>query len=34
MEKLANHYLQNVIKHECWDAMGVKGRAVKVTSPF
>ncbi|KFO84226.1 WD repeat-containing protein 96, partial [Buceros rhinoceros silvestris] len=29
MENLANHYLQNVIKHECWDAMGVKGRTVK-----
>ncbi|XP_010158865.1 PREDICTED: WD repeat-containing protein 96 [Eurypyga helias] len=29
MENLANRYLQNVIKHECWDAMCVKGRAVK-----
>ncbi|KAM6092199.1 cilia- and flagella-associated protein 43 isoform 2-T3 [Theristicus caerulescens] len=29
MENLANCYLQDVIKHECWDAMCVKGRAVK-----
>ncbi|XP_009879924.1 PREDICTED: WD repeat-containing protein 96 [Charadrius vociferus] len=29
MENLANCYLQDVIKHECWDAMSVKGRAVK-----
>ncbi|XP_071605436.1 cilia- and flagella-associated protein 43 isoform X1 [Heliangelus exortis] len=29
MKNLANYYLQNVIKHECWDAMYVKGRAVK-----
>ncbi|XP_009276352.1 PREDICTED: cilia- and flagella-associated protein 43 [Aptenodytes forsteri] len=29
MENLANRYLQDVIKHECWDAMCVKGRAVK-----
>ncbi|XP_009572136.1 PREDICTED: WD repeat-containing protein 96, partial [Fulmarus glacialis] len=28
-ENLANRYLQDVIKHECWDAMCVKGRAVK-----
>ncbi|XP_068253553.1 cilia- and flagella-associated protein 43 [Nyctibius grandis] len=29
MENLANRYLQDVIKRECWDAMCVKGRAVK-----
>ncbi|KFV48123.1 WD repeat-containing protein 96, partial [Gavia stellata] len=29
MENLANRYLQDVIKHECWDAMCVKGQAVK-----
>ncbi|NXI67699.1 CFA43 protein, partial [Anseranas semipalmata] len=29
MEILANCYLQNVIKHECWDSMSVKGCAVK-----
>ncbi|KAM8806103.1 cilia- and flagella-associated protein 43 [Eudromia elegans] len=29
MENLANCYLQDVIKHECWDSMCVKGRAVK-----
>nr|XP_013029968.2 cilia- and flagella-associated protein 43 isoform X2 [Anser cygnoides] len=29
METLANSYLQNVIKHECWDSMSVKGRTVK-----
>ncbi|NXN32215.1 CFA43 protein, partial [Nycticryphes semicollaris] len=29
MENLANRYLQDVIKHECWDAMSVKGRAIK-----
>ncbi|XP_067995516.1 cilia- and flagella-associated protein 43 isoform X1 [Melanerpes formicivorus] len=29
METLANHYLQDVIKQECWDAMCVKGRVVK-----
>ncbi|KAM6416094.1 cilia- and flagella-associated protein 43 [Rhynochetos jubatus] len=29
MENLANCYLQDVIKHECWDAVCVKGRAVK-----
>ncbi|XP_069737532.1 LOW QUALITY PROTEIN: cilia- and flagella-associated protein 43-like [Phaenicophaeus curvirostris] len=29
MENLANCYLQSVIKHECWDPMCVKGRAVK-----
>uniref|UniRef100_A0A8C8AIJ6 Cilia- and flagella-associated protein 43 n=1 Tax=Otus sunia TaxID=257818 RepID=A0A8C8AIJ6_9STRI len=29
MENLANRYLQDVIKCECWDAMCVKGRAVK-----
>ncbi|XP_064923169.1 cilia- and flagella-associated protein 43 isoform X1 [Columba livia] len=29
MENLANRYLQDVIKQECWDAMCVKGRAVK-----
>ncbi|XP_035185713.1 cilia- and flagella-associated protein 43 isoform X2 [Oxyura jamaicensis] len=29
METLANCYLQNVIKHECWDSMSVKGRTVK-----
>ncbi|KFW70219.1 WD repeat-containing protein 96, partial [Pygoscelis adeliae] len=29
MENLANRYLQDVIKHGCWDAMCVKGRAVK-----
>ncbi|KFQ69352.1 WD repeat-containing protein 96, partial [Phaethon lepturus] len=28
-ENLVNCYLQDVIKHECWDAMCVKGRAVK-----
>ncbi|OXB82375.1 UNVERIFIED_CONTAM: hypothetical protein H355_009300 [Colinus virginianus] len=32
MEILANCYLQDVIKHECWDSMCVKGRAVKVQS--
>lgn len=32
MENLANRYVQDVIKRECWDAMYVKGRAVKVTS--
>uniref|UniRef100_A0A8C3PJR8 Cilia- and flagella-associated protein 43 n=1 Tax=Calidris pygmaea TaxID=425635 RepID=A0A8C3PJR8_9CHAR len=34
MENLANRYLQDVIKRECWDAMCVKGRAIKVTSAF
>lgn len=34
MENLANRYLQDVIKQECWDAMCVKGRVVKVTSAF
>ncbi|KAM6066889.1 cilia- and flagella-associated protein 43 [Chlamydotis macqueenii] len=29
MENLANRYLQDVIKYECWDAMCVKGRAVQ-----
>ncbi|XP_072196068.1 cilia- and flagella-associated protein 43 [Excalfactoria chinensis] len=29
MEILANCYLQDVIRHECWDSMCVKGRAVK-----
>ncbi|XP_056208362.1 cilia- and flagella-associated protein 43 isoform X1 [Falco biarmicus] len=29
MENLANRYLQDVIKHECWDAMCVKECAVK-----
>ncbi|NXJ12495.1 CFA43 protein, partial [Odontophorus gujanensis] len=29
MEILANCYLQDVIKHECWDSMYVKGRTVK-----
>ncbi|KFP76190.1 WD repeat-containing protein 96, partial [Apaloderma vittatum] len=29
MEILANCYLQDVIKHECWDSMCVKGRAIK-----
>ncbi|XP_021254283.1 cilia- and flagella-associated protein 43 isoform X2 [Numida meleagris] len=29
MEILANCYLQDVIKRECWDSMCVKGRAVK-----
>ncbi|NWX82783.1 CFA43 protein, partial [Nothoprocta pentlandii] len=29
MENLANCYLQDVIKRECWDSMSVKGRAVK-----
>ncbi|XP_064320171.1 cilia- and flagella-associated protein 43 [Phalacrocorax carbo] len=29
MENLANRYLQDVIKRECWDAMCVKGRTVK-----
>nr|XP_009940629.1 PREDICTED: WD repeat-containing protein 96 [Opisthocomus hoazin] len=29
MENLANRYLRDVIKHECWDAMCVKGRAIK-----
>uniref|UniRef100_G1NDS8 Cilia- and flagella-associated protein 43 n=1 Tax=Meleagris gallopavo TaxID=9103 RepID=G1NDS8_MELGA len=29
MEILANCYLQDIIKHECWDSMCVKGRAVK-----
>ncbi|XP_010078588.1 PREDICTED: WD repeat-containing protein 96, partial [Pterocles gutturalis] len=29
MENLANRYLQDVIKNECWNAMCVKGRAVK-----
>ncbi|XP_010022713.1 PREDICTED: WD repeat-containing protein 96, partial [Nestor notabilis] len=29
MENLANCYVQDVIKRECWDAMCVKGRAVK-----
>ncbi|XP_068544544.1 cilia- and flagella-associated protein 43 isoform X2 [Anas acuta] len=29
METLANCYLQNVIRHECWDSMSVKGRTVK-----
>ncbi|XP_054687133.1 cilia- and flagella-associated protein 43 isoform X1 [Grus americana] len=29
MENLVNCYLQDVIKRECWDAMCVKGRAVK-----
>lgn len=34
MEILANCYLQDVIKHECWDSMCVKGQAIKVTSGF
>ncbi|NWI16625.1 CFA43 protein, partial [Crypturellus soui] len=29
MENLANCYLQDVIRRECWDSMCVKGRAVK-----
>ncbi|KFU85366.1 WD repeat-containing protein 96, partial [Chaetura pelagica] len=29
MENLANRYLRDVIKHECWDAMCVKGCAIK-----
>ncbi|KAM6265813.1 cilia- and flagella-associated protein 43 [Porphyrio hochstetteri] len=29
MENLANCYLKDIIKHECWDSMCVKGRAVK-----
>ncbi|XP_057276998.1 cilia- and flagella-associated protein 43 isoform X1 [Pezoporus wallicus] len=29
MENLANRYVQDVIKRECWDAMYIKGRAVK-----
>ncbi|XP_051473058.1 cilia- and flagella-associated protein 43 [Apus apus] len=29
MENLANRYLKDVIKHECWDAMHVKGCAIK-----
>uniref|UniRef100_A0A8C2U9E8 Cilia- and flagella-associated protein 43 n=1 Tax=Coturnix japonica TaxID=93934 RepID=A0A8C2U9E8_COTJA len=29
MEILANCYLQDIIRHECWDSMCVKGRAVK-----
>ncbi|KAM9188437.1 cilia- and flagella-associated protein 43 [Mergus octosetaceus] len=29
METLANRYLQNVIRNECWDSMSVKGRTVK-----
>ncbi|KFO69529.1 WD repeat-containing protein 96, partial [Cuculus canorus] len=29
MENLANRYLKDVVKHECWDPMSVKGRAVK-----
>ena len=30
MENLATMYLQDLIKKECWDAMDVKGRVVKV----
>ena len=30
MENLANSYLHEIIKQECWDAMSVKGRSVKV----
>uniref|UniRef100_A0ABM5G1Z5 Cilia- and flagella-associated protein 43 n=1 Tax=Pogona vitticeps TaxID=103695 RepID=A0ABM5G1Z5_9SAUR len=29
MENLANSYLHEIIKQECWDAMSVKGRSVK-----
>uniref|UniRef100_A0A8D2IPN9 Cilia- and flagella-associated protein 43 n=1 Tax=Varanus komodoensis TaxID=61221 RepID=A0A8D2IPN9_VARKO len=29
MENLANCYLRELIKRECWDAMSVKGRSVK-----
>ncbi|XP_066477233.1 cilia- and flagella-associated protein 43 [Tiliqua scincoides] len=29
MENLANSFLREVIKHECWDSMAVKGRSVK-----
>ncbi|KAH0623768.1 hypothetical protein JD844_006884 [Phrynosoma platyrhinos] len=29
MENLANRYIREIIKHECWDAMSVKGRSVK-----
>ncbi|XP_027503786.1 cilia- and flagella-associated protein 43 isoform X4 [Corapipo altera] len=29
MENLSNCYLQDFIKYECWDALCVKGRAVK-----
>lgn len=32
MENLANCYLREIIKQECWDTMSVKGRSVKVTS--
>uniref|UniRef100_A0A7M4F3D5 Cilia- and flagella-associated protein 43 n=1 Tax=Crocodylus porosus TaxID=8502 RepID=A0A7M4F3D5_CROPO len=29
MENLANCYLRDVLKQQCWDSMSVKGRAVK-----
>ncbi|XP_053162414.1 cilia- and flagella-associated protein 43 isoform X2 [Hemicordylus capensis] len=29
MENLANCFLREIIKHECWDSMVVKGRSVK-----
>nr|XP_060624330.1 cilia- and flagella-associated protein 43 [Anolis sagrei ordinatus] len=29
MESLANRYLREIIKQECWNAMSVKGRSVK-----
>lgn len=32
MENLANCYLRDVLKQQCWDSMSVKGRAIKVTS--
>lgn len=32
MENLANSFLREIIKQECWDSMSVKGRSVKVTS--
>lgn len=31
MHNLAKAYLAELIKEECWNAMAVKGRALKVT---
>lgn len=32
MENLANAYLREILKADCWDAMLVKGRSIKVSS--
>lgn len=34
LANLAKQYLRDVIKQECWDAMVVKGKVVKVSVPM